>query len=62
MSLVVQEIVFYFFFTISRKLDYGVVLFSGYYKANGSAYCKNTGIVKKRGLIIKNWSGNIRQR
>lgn len=49
MSLVVQEIVFYFFFTISRKLDYGVVLFSGYYKANGSAYCKNTGIVKKGG-------------
>lgn len=34
-------------FTISNKLDFGVMFFSGYYSPNGSAHCKCTGIVKR---------------
>ncbi len=35
-------------FTISNKLDFGVMFFSGYYSPNGSAHCKHAGIVKKK--------------
>ncbi len=35
-------------FTISNKIDFGVMFFSGYYGPNGSAHCKRTGIVNKR--------------
>lgn len=48
---------FLFFFTISNKLDFGVMFFSGYYGANGSAHCKNTGIVKKKGADNKELKG-----